>query len=273
MGPYIRYGDGAWQEDGQEYGQRLSGGIYQTAEEALNAARALVGLARVKRHGLASGISREALRTELFAELRPEVWAELEQRLRPLVEKEIALRVERERWEQEKQEHGKRESMAKLVETYEAKAEAEKPSLGKKVKELAGSAATTVRSDARKMAFRSFGRKIVQGAQTGLVRFLKDKGVGPRAREPLVEMIQSEAGKAVIGYTIGTLGAFLPGMAGRPVVAEACEELRVEAMSLGLDHLLSGVGEYLLPDIFGHVSALEAAMQPEAPSAAPVEAE
>lgn len=275
--PYAK-GYSGWEPIGpyQAQGRVRASGLYDSLGDAWDASRALVGLAEVKSERgpqMSRGEVAEE-RARLMEELRPQVWRSLERDLRPLVEQKLQLQLERELWEKEMSENKEafgaylkwaackkeEEAMDKSAEKIEA------VGVVGKAKDLAGRAATTVRSDARKMAYRSFGRKIVQGAQAGLVRFLKDKGVGPKARQPLVDMIQSDAGKAVIGYTLGTLGTFLPGMAGKEIVAEACEELRIEAMSLGMDHLLSGIGDYLLPDIFGHVSALEAAVKPSLPT-------
>lgn len=231
--------------------------VYASQEEALSAARVSVGLAGIAKpiHAVEQRLA-EAARREAEARIRDEIEQDVRRELVPLVKRELLVEAREQALATRKTEkETKTMARAKMEDTQGD----EEASLLDKAKALGGRAASTVKSDARKMALRSFGRKIVEGAQKGIVKFLADKGVGPKARQPLVELVESKAGKAVIGYGLGTLGSFIPGMAGKPIVMEACEELRVEAMSLGLDEVLGGIGEYLLPDLFSTVKALEEA--------------
>lgn len=227
--------------------------VSATEAEALSRARVAVGLAKVD---FPSNFARSDMQQETREALRRQyeiaVKDELRVQLRPVIEERMMLQAERAAFAREKET--KTMARAELNDDEETS-----PTLLDKAKAVGSKAVQTVKTDAQKAAIRSVARQIVSGARKALLRFLEDKGVGEKARGPIEEIIDSDVGKMAIGYTLGTLVPLMPGLAGRPIVIAAGEELRVEAMSLGSDAILDGLVAYVFPDVMKSVKALEEA--------------
>lgn len=262
--PVTRSNGNGWTFQGTQAHNAPQGGytriedkdVSDTEAEALSRARRAVGLAKIDyasqhfRQTLADS-EKEQLRRSYEAEVKDE----LRVSLRPVIEERMMLQAERAAFAREKET----KTMARAkMEDEEMPADA---TLLDKAKAAGGKAVATVKTDAQRAAIRSVARQIVTGARKALLKFLADKGVGPKARGPLEELIDSQAGKMVIGYTLGTIVPLIPGLAGRPIVVAAGDELRVEAMSLGLDSVFEGLGEYVFPDVMKSVAALEKATE------------
>ena len=237
--------------------------VCKTEGDALSRARASVGLARIEIRGHNTALAlEEEEKKRLRAMYSIEVKHDLRESLRPVIEERMMLQAERAAFAREKENM----TMARRDEAGETEAPAESSLLGK-AKAAGTKAISTVKTDAQRAAIRTVARQIVTGARKALLKFLADKGVGQKARGPIEEIIDSQAGKMMIGYTLGTIVPLVPGLSGRPIVIAAGEELRVEAMSLGLDSVFEGLSEYVFPDVIKSVKALEdAAGKPGASS-------
>jgi hypothetical protein len=226
--------------------------VHATAERCLSAMRVSVGLAAVARP------PSDFARREALATLRAEIEDDLRSELAPVVKRELLMEAreqaleERARLTKQCEEERERKTMAKLTMQEE-----DNGGPLATVTRAAKKAGQTVKEDGRDAAVRSLCRQIVGGARKGIVRFLREKKMAPSAQAIILDLFDSKHGTVVVGFMLGTFLPLLPGLSGRPVVDAAAKEFRVEAMSLGFDTMLDGLGEYLLPDILSGVMAVE----------------
>ena len=125
-----------------------------------------------------------------------------------------------------------------------------------------GGVVATFKKDSVAAGYRVAGRKLSKVAQQGLVLLFKSQGMKSKEIKSLMNLAETDMGRAGIAHLIGQALPRIPGLKDNPRVLRLAEELRVESMSDGmemtLDGLLGGLSAQFLPQIQAIISELPA---------------
>lgn len=107
-----------------------------------------------------------------------------------------------------------------------------------------------VKSDGEEAAYRVAGKRISQGGSTIVCKVLKNS-LGPEHGASVEAIMKSPAGVAftqlVMGWGITMAGQNVGGMAADPRLQKLAAEFRIQGTAEGLDMVVGGVMEHLMP--------------------------
>lgn len=107
-----------------------------------------------------------------------------------------------------------------------------------------------VKSDGEEAAYRVAGKRISQGGSALITKMLKS-GLGPEHGASVEAIMQTPAGIALtqlaMGWGITMAGQNMGGMAADPRLQKLASEFRIQGTAEGLDMVVGGVMEHLMP--------------------------
>ena len=112
------------------------------------------------------------------------------------------------------------------------------------------SAFQIVKSDGEEAAYRVAGKRISQGGSALITKMLKS-GLGPEHGASVEAIMQTPAGVALtqlaMGWGLTMAGQNMGGMAADPRLQKLASEFRIQGTAEGLDMVVGGVMEHLMP--------------------------
>ena len=106
--------------------------------------------------------------------------------------------------------------------------------------------------------YRVASTQMTNGIRKGLVTLLKDKGMDGDKLSVVTELLESEAGVAMIHLMLGFGLTYVPHFQDDPRVTKLAEEFRVAGMATAGNAVIGTTIEYLLPALQDALKALPA---------------